>query len=242
MIRSSLLVLVGLALPLAPASVGRAQPTSEGGDVEARALFDAGEVAFREGRFDDALADFQAAYDRSPRPLLLFNIGTAADRLRRDAVALDAFERYLAALPEAPNAVEVRARVEVLRQAVAASAEEVSTVPTEVATPPPTGSDPTPWIVTGVGGAVVVAGAVLLGLGTADAAAVTNAPQGSSWSDVAGAYDRAEPLSIGGAVALGAGVAALLTGIVWGAMISGSSSVRARLVPLPGGLSLYGAF
>lgn len=245
-LRAALLAAASFALSLALAPTASAQPTSEGGDAEARALFEAGQVAFREGRFEDALTDFQHAYDRSPRPLLLFNIGTAADRLRRDAVALDAFERYLAAMPEATNAVEVRARIDVLRDAVArASADEPpDTAPEPTAEEPPSAaaSDPTPWIVTGVGGAVLVAGAVLLGLGMADAAAVTNAAQGSDWSSVAGAYDRAEPLSIAGIAALGAGGAAVIAGIVWGATSGGSSSPRARLLPLPGGLSLHGVF
>lgn len=51
--------------------------------------------------------------------MLLYNIGVAADRLRRDAVALEAFEQFLESVPDHPRRRDVLARVEVLREAVA---------------------------------------------------------------------------------------------------------------------------
>jgi tetratricopeptide (TPR) repeat protein len=101
-------------------------------DAEARALFQAGQVAFEDGRFDSALEYFQRAYDLSHRAALLYNIGTAADRLRQDRVALDAFEHYLEAEPNSANRAEVSSRVQVLRRALATS--ETSTATTTAAT------------------------------------------------------------------------------------------------------------
>ncbi|MFK7998660.1 MAG: hypothetical protein AB8H86_03645, partial [Polyangiales bacterium] len=57
------------------------------GDVEAQARFTAGEIAFSAGRFEDALSDFQRAYELSERPQLLYNIGLTAYRLRDDVLA-----------------------------------------------------------------------------------------------------------------------------------------------------------
>ena len=94
-------------------------PPSGPGETEARALFEAGRQAFTDGRFEDALQRFSQSYELSHRAELLFNIGQAADRLRRDAEALAAFERYLALLPEAANRREVEGRIAVLRQASA---------------------------------------------------------------------------------------------------------------------------
>lgn len=88
-------------------------------DGEARALYQAAVVAFDEGRFDDALRLFRRAYELSARAELLFNIGTTADRVRRDEEALEAFEAYLAARPDAPNRASVEARIGVLREAIA---------------------------------------------------------------------------------------------------------------------------
>ena len=92
---------------------------SQGADDEARSLFHAGESAFAEGRYEVALEHFQAAYDLSPRPELLFNIGNTADRLRREQDALDAYRRYLEARPDAENRAQVEARIEIIENAIA---------------------------------------------------------------------------------------------------------------------------
>ncbi|MCX7807199.1 MAG: tetratricopeptide repeat protein, partial [Deltaproteobacteria bacterium] len=81
----------------------KSSPADEAKDQEARALFQAGQVAFEDGRFEDALQYFRRSYELSGRPALLYNIGLAADRLRRDEEALSAFERYLAEVPDARN-------------------------------------------------------------------------------------------------------------------------------------------
>jgi tetratricopeptide (TPR) repeat protein len=88
-------------------------------DKAARGLFEAGGVAFEEGRYEEALEHFKKAYELSPnRHLLLYNIASSMDRLRRDTEALPTFERYLELNPTAPNRPAVEARVRVLRQAV----------------------------------------------------------------------------------------------------------------------------
>lgn len=96
-------------------------------------LFEAARVAYAAGRFEDSLGYFQRAYEMSNRPVLLYNIGSAADKLRRDAVALDAFRRYLEAMPTAENREEVTSRIQVLEQVV--SAEQAHAVPTVTAPP-----------------------------------------------------------------------------------------------------------
>jgi tetratricopeptide (TPR) repeat protein len=83
----------------------------------ARGLFQAGRAAYAAGRFDEALGFFEQAYARSERPELLFNVGQAADRLRLDAKALQAFEAFLQERPDAPNRAEVEARIVALRHA-----------------------------------------------------------------------------------------------------------------------------
>ncbi len=97
-------------------------------------LFEAGRVAYAAGRFEDALDYFQRAHSMSGRAILLYNVGSAADKLRRDAVALDAFRRYLEAVPAAENRAEVESRIHVLEQVVAA-AQLTVTATTVAATP-----------------------------------------------------------------------------------------------------------
>jgi hypothetical protein len=126
---------VGVALALLVANAAHAQ-TPAASDDEAHALFEAGQLAYASGRFDDALADFVGAYDLSHRADLLYNIGQCHDYLRHDRDALTAFEGYLAAVPDAPTRAVVEARVAVLRAAVAAAtpavAPELPTPTTEV--------------------------------------------------------------------------------------------------------------
>jgi hypothetical protein len=62
----------------------------------AKELFAKGDAAYAEGRYEEALSDFQEAYALSSRPQLLFNISNALERLGRNAEAVEALERYLA--------------------------------------------------------------------------------------------------------------------------------------------------
>jgi tetratricopeptide (TPR) repeat protein len=88
-------------------------------DMKARKLFQAGRLAYREGQFDTAVENFRAAYELSPRAGLLFNLGMAAERARRDQEALQAYESYLKQEPEAHNRSYVESRIEFLREVLA---------------------------------------------------------------------------------------------------------------------------
>ncbi len=107
---------VGLAFVLALASATAA--AQEGGELatdEARGLFAAGRSAYDAGRFEQALNYFSQAYELSHRGALLFNMASAAERLRRDAEALGYYERYLQEVPDAENRQFVDARIVFLR-------------------------------------------------------------------------------------------------------------------------------
>ena len=65
-------------------------------DQRARELFQKGDVAYSEGRYEEALAAFQEAYDLSGRSQLLFNVSNALERLGRYQEAVDALDKYLA--------------------------------------------------------------------------------------------------------------------------------------------------
>lgn len=89
---------------------------------DASALRDRGTAALREGRFADALSIFREAAQAGTDPSAWLAVGDAADRLRDDAAALEAYERYLAARPEASDRVEIVARIDVLRAVLARQA------------------------------------------------------------------------------------------------------------------------
>ncbi len=212
-----------------------AQPALSPQDQEARARFEAGSMAYEQGRYESALNDFRQAYELSHRPALLFNIGTAAQNLRRDREALEAFEQYLRELPDATNRAAVESRIEILRRAVERPEEEEEeeeqhleeTTPTSA----PSAGPPIPALALVISGAAVtLVGVALLGAYGADAATVTGATAGTMWSDVQAAYDRTEALSAAGGVLLGVGVAALAVGVIlWVITPNQPSSERAAL-------------
>jgi hypothetical protein len=103
--------LLVLSVLVSPALAQRLSPR----DTEARNLFEAGRLALRDGRFEEAWTHFSRSYELSQRPALLYNMGVAADRLHHTRDALDAFERYLASSRTVENRAEVERRIEILR-------------------------------------------------------------------------------------------------------------------------------
>lgn len=84
-------------------------------DERAHELFVLGRDAYLAKRYEDALRYFRAAHQLSGRYELQFNIGQAADRLHRNAEALEAFQSFLADAPPSEHRSEIEARVAILR-------------------------------------------------------------------------------------------------------------------------------
>jgi hypothetical protein len=87
-------------------------------DAKARDLFEKGRAAWDEGRFREAWEHWHYSYRLSRRPELLYNVGQAADRLRMDREALEAFRLYLEKNPNATNRKEVENRIRILEREV----------------------------------------------------------------------------------------------------------------------------
>jgi tetratricopeptide (TPR) repeat protein len=187
---TALVLMNGTTAAHAQSKRGGQKPASSSGDAApetaddavARGLFQAGKAAYEAGKYEDALSFFEQAHARSRRPQLLFNIGQAAERLRRDEKALELFRAYLTQVPDAANRVDVEARIRQLQQWVdernkeAAPVAPITTAPTPAETaeqapatapddPAFTASEPEQgepvtskwWFWTGIG-AVVVGG------------------------------------------------------------------------------------
>lgn len=212
--------------------------SGEGTDDEARGLFQAGSVAYEQGRFENALAYFRQAYALSGRAVLLYNIAMAAERLRRDDEALEAFRAYLEATPDAPQRASIEARIAVIEQAHAAPASLDT-----ASAPPPSEPDVAGPLGLMVGGGIAGVGfAIVLGLAAADVAAVEGAPRGATWASVEEAYERSRPLSIAGAVGLGLAVVTAAAGAVWLALQPSPSRPSVAIGLGPGALSLRGSW
>jgi hypothetical protein len=92
---ASLLLLSLLAQEAAPAPAVDAK-------AQAQVLLREGAQHYEQAEYAAALAKFEQAYALFPSPNLLFNIGQASRELGRPLDAIDAFERFLAEVAEAP--------------------------------------------------------------------------------------------------------------------------------------------
>ena len=89
--------------------------------AEARAIYKRGETAFKLGRFDEALAEFSAAYEKKPAPAVLFNIAQCHFYLKHYERAVFFYEGYLRDNTNTAQATVARER---LSEAKASLAEQ----------------------------------------------------------------------------------------------------------------------
>lgn len=105
------LVAAALGLAAASAAPALAEPTPR---EAARARFDRGQTLYNLGKLDEAIAEFEGAYELDTDPAYLFNLAQAY-RLRGNRPrALFFYRRYLDLSPDAPNRAEVTERIAAL--------------------------------------------------------------------------------------------------------------------------------
>jgi tetratricopeptide (TPR) repeat protein len=83
-----------------------AQPADPAARAQAAAHTRQGQAYFGRGDYDRAIAEYQAAFDLSGEPSLIFNIGLCYDRTDRPEQALQTFQRYLDLAPSGSVADE----------------------------------------------------------------------------------------------------------------------------------------
>ncbi len=221
-------------------AVAQEQPAET--DSEARGLFQAGRAAFDGGRFEEALGYFERAYELSGRAQMLYNIGHAAERIRNDERALEAFEEYLQRVPDTDSRASIEARIEVLREQLSRAQQAEEDAPVVVApTPVPEVSEPESRPIGGLvlmiaGGAAIAGGALGLGLAAKSANTVNDAEDGTSWSSVRDDAQAADRRRVAGAITGAFGVALLAAGAVW--HVNSSVDVEARAT----GVAVRGSF
>lgn len=137
-----LLLLAQAAHAADPAT--EATPTAAVDDARARELYENGSILYEEGRYEDAIAAWEEAYRLSGRPLLLFNMANAQERLARYDEAMTLLQRYRAYAPaEERETLDRRIRNletridEARTRAAAVSAAPVATTPAPATEAPP---------------------------------------------------------------------------------------------------------
>ena len=138
----------------------------------AREHFQRGSTAYDLGRFLDAAHEYESAYEASPDPSMLFNIGQSYRFAREYQKASLSFKAFLRRAPDAPNRAEVEARLVEMQQLM--QAEQRWNVKPEAATlasPAPTAPAQAATHATLGGRRLLIAGIVTAAVGVAFMAA-----------------------------------------------------------------------
>jgi iron complex outermembrane receptor protein len=95
-------IAIALVLATAPA---RGEPSTK---AQAKQHFKQGKALQDAGKYDDAVAEYRAAYDLDRRPEMLFNIAQVYRLENHKQPAIDYYQQYLAVQPDGPGAREAR--------------------------------------------------------------------------------------------------------------------------------------
>jgi tetratricopeptide (TPR) repeat protein len=219
-------------------------------DSEAREHFKLGRSFYEAGRFQQAAEEFEIAYRLSARPQLLYNVYVA----RRDAgglpSAVEALRGYLAQVPDAPDRVNLEARLSSLEaqvkrqeeQEAARVASERKAAEAEAKVKTRTRTERVrsvvPLVLMGTGGALLLGSAVTGGLALSNAKDLDKNCEGSICppSEKSG-VDATKTLAITTDVLWGVGAAVAVTGLVL--FLTGVLD-KERQVPVAFGVTPHG--
>jgi tetratricopeptide (TPR) repeat protein len=187
-----------------------------------------GTRAYDLGLYDEAIAQYMAAYKIKDDPALLFNIGQAHRLAGHSAEALRFYKTYLSKLPDAANRAEVEAKMADLSKQLAQQKEAASTPPPA---PPPAPPAPAPApLAPAPGGPALATPPADTSPSSAPAnvaPAVTPAPVAVAQavpSDIAGRGKR-----VAGIVTAAGGLALVATGIAFGVLAKQAGDDLTRL-------------
>ncbi len=238
----------------APTTEPMAQPQPEP-DVDHAKI--AGQL-FSQGRFAEAAAAFQRAFEATQDPAFLFGRAQALRRAGNCHAAIEQFEVFIALDPPARDVAEARAVIDECEEIL-----QISPAPKPAPQPEPTvtdpvaapdeddGAAPTPWhrdvagsVLLGTGFAFAIAGGALLGVAHARGG---DSP-GETESDHASRRAQIRAMAAGG-IAMLAGSGTLLvastlryTAVARGWGRADDRSARVRLVPTLFGAAAVGRF
>jgi tetratricopeptide (TPR) repeat protein len=82
---------------------------------ESKRLFEAGAIAYKEGRYKEALDNFEQAYEKNPLPEFKYNMGASLEKLGRPYAAADRYTQYAKEKPNASDAQKVSSHAEKIR-------------------------------------------------------------------------------------------------------------------------------
>ena len=108
---------------------------------QARQHYETGTKQYDLGHWDDAIREFEKAYELRPDPSFLYNLAQAYRRKGDSKRALDLYKNYLVKIPKAPQRAEIEERIKSLQKQIdeAASAKPAPSAlePTATTAEPP---------------------------------------------------------------------------------------------------------
>jgi len=110
--------------------VALASPALADSKDDAKKHMEAAATAYKEGRFDDTLAELNKAYALDPRPELHYSIGQVYVKLDRCEDAILSYESFLASKPS-------KDRADIANQAIDKCKTQIASRPAPTPTPPP---------------------------------------------------------------------------------------------------------
>jgi hypothetical protein len=116
---------------LAAAALAAATPAHADDVAEAKARFRRGADLYRQQRWGEAMAEFEAAYRLRPHGAIHFNVARCRERLGDWPGALRSYHDYLREVPGATDRAAVRASMARLEERLAAAGEQALLVYTD---------------------------------------------------------------------------------------------------------------
>jgi hypothetical protein len=105
--------MAALVLALASPALGADSATEQ-----ARQHYETGTKQYDLGHWDDAIPEFEKAYELRPDPSFLYNLAQAYRRKGDARRALDLYKNYLAKVPKAPQRAEIEERIKSLQKQI----------------------------------------------------------------------------------------------------------------------------
>jgi tetratricopeptide (TPR) repeat protein len=109
---------LALAVCLTVLALVRVAHADDPGERAAKRHYERGQKLFNLQKFDEALDQFQKAYDAKPIPLFLFNIGQCHRNLENYESAVFSYKKFLKLDPEADNRELVERLIEDLEKKI----------------------------------------------------------------------------------------------------------------------------
>ena len=128
-----LAVLLAFVVALAP----RPAAAEDAAMRAAKRHYERGEKLFALGKFDEALDEYQKAFDAKPLPGFLFNIGQCYRNLGETDSAIFTYKKFLKLDPDAPNREKVQATIDKLEEEKARGESERLKLTEPKREPPP---------------------------------------------------------------------------------------------------------